>query len=128
MKTLEEKHSSELITKWENMGFINSVENKRNVSFACEFGSLYLLDNADTYGGEIQTLVFPAIIRIFQKIKEDLPINFIFYSVVEIITLFNNNLKMMEKFDEWVNRGKYANGRDIEVEVLETFCEQYMNK
>ena len=128
MKALEEKHSSELITKWENMGFINAVENKRNVSFACEFGSLYLLDNADTYGGEIQTLVFPAIIRIFQKIKEDLPIKFIFDSVVEIITSFNNNLKIIEKFDEWVNRGKYANGRDIEVEVLETFCEQYMNK
>ena len=86
LKTLKEQNLSELITKWETIGFLSSAKNKRNLALACEFSSLYLLDNIEKYNGEITTLAFPVIVRIFRGIEEDLPAELIFDKVVQIIT------------------------------------------
>jgi hypothetical protein len=69
LKTLKEENSSELITKWENIGFLSNTKNKRNSTLACEFSALYLLDNIEKYNGDITTLTHSVIVRIFRKIK-----------------------------------------------------------
>ena len=37
LKTLKEQNSSELITKWENIGFLTNSKNKRNTALAWPF-------------------------------------------------------------------------------------------
>jgi len=79
LKTLKEQNSSELITKWENIGFLINTKNKRNTALACELSALYLLDNIEKYNGDITTLVFPVIIRVFRKIEQELLLSLEFF-------------------------------------------------
>ena len=92
LKTLKEQNSSELITKWETIGFLSNAKNKRNLALACEFSTLYLLDNIEKYNGEITTLAHPVIVRIFNKIEQDLPAELIFNKVINIIIAFSVKL------------------------------------
>ena len=127
LKTLKEQNSSELITKWENIGFLTNTKNKRNTALACEFSALYLLDNIEKYNGDITTLVFPVIIRVFRKIEQDLPTELIFDKIVEVISEFYIKLNELQKTDEWVNRGSLSEKGvvDIEAEFLADFSDNF---
>jgi hypothetical protein len=124
LKTLKEQNSSELITKWENISFLTNAKNKRNTALACELSTLYLLDNIETYNGDITTLAYPVIVRIFRKIEEDLPAKLIFDKVVEIITIFKVKLDEIQNTDEWVNRGENK-VREVEAEFVKDFCDNF---
>ena len=124
LKTLKKQNSSELITKWENIGFLNNTKNKRNTALACELSTLYLLDNIETYNGEITTLTYPVIVRIFRKIEENLPAKLIFDKVVEVLSEFSIKLNELQKTDEWVNRGENK-VKDVEAEFVCSFCENF---
>jgi len=124
LKALKEQNSSKLTTKWENIGFLGNTKNKRNLALACEFSALYLLDNIETYNGEITTLTHPVIVRIFRKIEEDLPIQLIFDKVVEIITRFKIKLDEIQNTDEWVNRGENK-VKDVEAEFVADFSDNF---
>ena len=127
LKTLKEQNSSELITKWENIGFLTNTKNKRNTALACEFSALYLLDNIETYNGEITTLTHPVIVRIFRKIEEDLPTELIVDKVIEIITTFKIKLDEFKKSDEFVNRGSVSEKGvvDVEAEFVADFSDNF---
>jgi hypothetical protein len=124
LKTLKEQNSSELITKWENIGFLSNTKNKRNSALACEFSALYLLDNIEKYNGDITTLTHPVIVRIFRKIEEDLPTQLIFDKVVEIITTFKIKLDGIQKTDEWINRGENK-VKEVEAEFIADFSDNF---
>jgi len=124
LKTLKEQNSNELITKWENIGFLYNVKNKRNLALACEFSALYLLDNVEKYNGDITTLTVPVIIRIFREIEEDLPAELIFGKVIEIITEFYIKVNEFQKSEEWLNRGNTIE-KDVEAEFVAEFSDNY---
>jgi hypothetical protein len=124
LKTLKEQNSSELIAKWENIGFLSNTKNKRNSALACEFSALYLLDNIEKYNGDITTLTHPVIVRIFRKIEEDLPTQLIFDKVVEIITTFKIKLDGIQKTDEWINRGENKL-KEVEAEFITDFSDNF---
>jgi hypothetical protein len=127
LKALKEQNSSELTTKWENIGFLRNTKNKRNLALACEFSTLYLLDNIETYNGEITTLTHPVIVRIFRKIEEDLPTELIVDKVIEIITTFKIKLDEFKKSDEFVNRGSVSEKGvvDVEAEFVADFSDNF---
>ena len=124
LKTLKEQNSSELITKWENIGFLSNTKNKRNSALACEFSGLYLLDNIEKYNGDITTLTHPVIVRVFRKIEVDLPIELIIDKVVQIITEFSDKLNEIQKTDEWINRGENK-VKDVEAEFVAEFYDNF---
>jgi hypothetical protein len=124
LKTLKEQNSSELITKWENFGFLSNTKNKRNSALACEISALYLLDNIEKYNGDITTLTHPVIVRIFRKIEEDLPTELIFDKVVQIITEFSDKLNEIQKTDEWINRAENK-VKDVEAEFVSEFSDNF---
>ena len=124
LKTLKEQNSSELITKWENFGFLSNTKNIRNLALACEFSALYLLDDIEKYNGDITTLTHPVIVRIFRKIEENLPTELIFDKVVQIITEFSDKLNEIQKTDEWINRGENK-VKDVEAEFLAEFSDNF---
>ena len=124
LKTLKEQNSSELITKWENIGFVRNTKNKRNSALACEFSALYLLDNIEKYNGDITTLTHPVVFRIFRKIEENLPTQLIFDKVVQIITEFSDKLSEIQKTDEWINRGENK-VKDVEAEFVAEFSDNF---
>jgi hypothetical protein len=127
LKTLKKQNSSELITKWETIGFLTNTKNKRNTALACELSALYLLDNIEKYNGDITTLVFPVIIRVFRKIEQDLPTELIFDKIVEVISEFYIKLNELQKTDEWVNRGSVIEKGvvDVEAEFLADFSDNF---
>ena len=124
LKILKEQNSSELITKWENIGFVSNTKNKRNSALACEFSALYLLDNIEKYNGDITTLTHPVVFRIFRKIEENLPTQLIFDKVVQIITEFSDKLSEIQKTDEWINRGENK-VKDVEAEFVAEFSDNF---
>ena len=124
LKTLKEQNPSELITKWENFGFLSNTKNKRNSALACEISALYLLDNIEKYNGDITTLAHPVIVRIFRKIEENLPTELIFDKVVQIITEFSDKLNEIQKTDEWINRGENK-VKDVEAEFVAEFSDNF---
>ena len=124
LKILKEQNSSELITKWENIGFLSNTKNKRNSALACEISALYLLDNIEKYNGDITTLTHPVIVRIFRKIEENLPTELIFDKVIEIITEFKIKLDEFQKSDEWINRGENK-VKDVEAEFIAEFSDNF---
>ena len=124
LKFLKEQNSSELITKWENIGFLSNTKNKRNSALACEFSALYLLDNIEKYNGDITTLTHPVVFRIFRKIEENLPTQLIFDKVVQIITEFSDKLSEIQKTDEWINRGENK-VKDVEAEFVAEFSDNF---
>jgi hypothetical protein len=125
LKTLKEQNSSELITKWENIGFLSNAKNKRNLALACEFSALYLLDNIETYNGEITTLTHPVIIRIFNKVEQDLPVELIFNKVIQIIIALSAKLITYQTIKVWTNRNPNLDEKDIELEFVKDFCDNY---
>lgn len=125
LKTLKEQNSSELITKWENIGFLGNTKNKRNLALACEFSALYLLDNIEKYNGEITTLTHPVIVRIFKRIESNLPVELIFDKVIQIIKEFSVKLSEIQKTEEWVNRNPNIDNKDIEAEFIKYFSDNY---
>jgi len=125
LKTLKEQNLSELITKWETIGFLSSAKNKRNLVLACEFSSLYLLDNIEKYNGEITTLAFPVIVRIFRGIEEDLPAELIFDKVVQIITRLSVKLITYQTTKVWNNKNPNLDNKDIEAEFVKDFCDNF---
>ena len=125
LKTLKEQNLSELITKWETIGFLSSAKNKRNLALACEFSSLYLLDNIEKYNGEITTLAFPVIVRIFRGIEEDLPAELIFDKVVQIIIQLSVKLITYQTTKVWNNKNPNLDNKDIEAEFVKDFCDNF---
>lgn len=125
LKFLKEQNSSELITKWETIGFLSNAKNKRNLALACEFSALYLLDNIDKYNGEITTLVHPVIVRIFNKIEQDLPAELIFNKVIKIIIAFSVKLITYRTIQVWDNRNTNLDEKDIEAEFVKDFCDNF---
>ena len=125
LKTLKEQNSSELITKWETIGFLSNAKNKRNLALACEFSALYLLDNIEKYNGEITTLTHPVIVRIFRGIEEDLPAKLIFDKVIQIITQLLVKLITYQTIEVWNNRNQNLDEKDIEAEFVKDFCDNF---
>ena len=125
LKFLKEQNSSELITKWENIGFLSNAKNNRNLALACEFSALYLLDNIDKYNGEITTLTHPVIVRIFNKIEQDLPAELIFNKVIKIIIAFSVKLITYRTIQVWDNRNTNLDEKDIEAEFVKDFCDNF---
>ena len=125
LKTLKEQNSSELITKWENIGFLTNTKNKRNTALACEISALYFSILSNRYNGDITTLAHPVIVRIFRKIEENLPTELIFDKVVQIITEFSDKLNEIQKTDEWINRGENK-VKDVEAEFVAEFSDNFL--
>lgn len=125
LETLKKQNSSELITKWEKIGFLSNTKNKRNLALACEFSALYLLDNIEKYNGEITTLTHPVIVRIFNKIEEDLPVELIFNKVIKIIIAFSAKLITNQTTQVWNNRNPNLDDKDIEAEFVKDFCDNF---
>ena len=125
LKTLKEQNSSELITKWETIGFLSNAKNKRNLALACEFSALYLLDNIEKYNGEITTLTHPVIIRIFNKVEQDLPAELIFNKVIQIIIALSAKLITYKTIKVWTNRNPNLDEKDIELEFVIDFCDNF---
>jgi hypothetical protein len=125
LETLKKQNSSELITKWEKIGFLSNIKNKRNLALACEFSALYLLDNIEKYNGEITTLTHPVIVRIFNKIEEDLPVELIFNKVIKIIIAFSAKLITNQTTQVWNNRNPNLDDKDIEAEFVKDFCDNF---
>ena len=125
LKTLKEQNSNELITKWENIGFLSNSKNKRNTALACEFSALYLLDNIEKYNGEITTLTHPVIVRIFSKVEQDLPAELIFNKVIQIIIALSAKLITYQTIEVWNNRNPNLDEKDIEAEFVKDFCDNY---
>ena len=125
LKKLKEENSSGLITKWENIGFLSNTKNKRNLALACEFSALYLLDNIEKYNGEITTLAHPVIVRIFNKIEQDLPAELIFNKVIKIIIAFSAKLITHQTTQVWNNRNPNLDEKDIEAEFVKDFCDNF---
>ena len=125
LKTLKEQNSSELITKWENIGFLSNAKNKRNLALACEFSALYLLDNIEKYNREITTLTHPVIIRIFNKVEQDLPAELIFNKVIQIIISLSAKLITYQTIEVWNNRNPNLDNKDIETEFVVDFCDNF---
>ena len=125
LETLKKQNSSELIRKWETIGFLSNAKNKRNLALACEFSALYLLDNIDKYNGEITTLVHPVIVRIFRNIEEDLPTELIFDKVIKIIIAFSAKLITYQTTQVWNNRNTNLDEKDIEAEFVKDFCDNF---
>ena len=128
LKTLKEQNSSELITKWETIGFLSNAKNKRNLALACEFSALHLLDNIEKYNGEITTLTHPVIIRIFNKVEQDLPAELIFNKVIQIIIALSAKLITYQTIEVWNNRNPNLDEKDIELEFVKDFCDNYSFK
>ena len=125
LKTLKEQNSSELITKWENIGFLSNSKNKRNTALACEFSALYLLDNIEKYNGEITTLTHPVIVRIFNKVEQDLPAELISNKVIQIIIALSAKLITYQTIEVWNSRNPNLDEKDIELEFVKDFCDNY---
>lgn len=125
LKTLKEQNSSDLITKWENIGFLSYSKNKRNTALACEFSALYLLDNIEKYNGEMTTLTHPVIVRIFNKVEQDLPAELIFDKVVQIIIRLSAKLITYQTTEVWNNRNPNLDNKDIETEFVVDFCDNF---
>ena len=125
LETLKKQNSSELITKWETIGFLSNTKNKRNLALACEFSALYLLDNIEKYNGEITTLAHPVVVRIFRGIEEDLPAELIFDKVVQIITRLSVKLITYQTTEVWNNRNPNLDDKDIEAEFVKDFCDNF---
>jgi len=125
LETLKKQNSSELITKWETIGFLSNAKNKRNLALACEFSALYLLDNIEKYNGEITTLAHPVIVRIFRGIEEDLPAELIFDKVVQIIIRLSVKLITYQTTEVWNNRNPNLDNKDIEAEFVKDFCDNF---
>ena len=125
LETLKKQNSSELITKWETIGFLSNAKNKRNLALACEFSALYLLDNIEKYNGEITTLTHPVIVRIFRGIEEDLPAELIFDKVVQIIIQLSVKLITYQTTEVWNNRNPNLDNKDIEAEFVKDFCDNF---
>jgi len=125
LKTLKEQNLSELITKWENIGFLTNAKNKRNTALACELSALYLLDNIEKYNGDITTLTHPVIVRIFNKVEQDLPLELIFNKVIQIIIALSAKLITYKTIEVWNNRNPNLDEKDIELEFIVDFCENY---
>ena len=125
LKTLKEQNSSELITKWENIGFLGNPKNKRNLALACEFSALYLLDNIEKYNGEMTTLTHPVIVRIFNKVEQDLPAELIFNKVIQIIIALSAKLITYQTIEVWNSRNPNLDEKDIELEFVKDFCDNF---
>jgi hypothetical protein len=125
LETLKKQNLSELITKWETIGFLSNAKNKRNLALACEFSALYLLDNIEKYNGEITTLAHPVIVRIFRGIEEDLPTELIFDKVVQIIIQLSVKLITYQTTEVWNNRNPNLDNKDIEAEFVKDFCDNF---
>ena len=125
LETLKKQNSSELITKWETIGFLSNAKNKRNLALACEFSALYLIDNIEKYNGEITTLTHPVIVRIFRGIEQDLPSELIFDKVVQIIIQLSVKLITYQTSEVWYNRNPNLDNKDIEAEFVKDFCDNF---
>jgi len=125
LERLKEQNSSELITKWETIGFLSNAKNKRNLALACEFSALHLLDNIEKYNDEITTLTHPVIVRIFSGIEQDLPAELIFDKVVQIIIRLSAKLITYQTTEVWNNRNPNLDNKDIETEFVVDFCDNF---
>ena len=125
LETLKKQNSGELITKWENIGFLINAKNKRNLALACEFSGLYLIDNIEKYNDELTTLIFPVVVRIFNKIERDLSTDYIFNLVIRIITAFSIKLTTHQTTQIWNNRNPNIDEKDIEAELVKDFCDNF---
>lgn len=116
---------TELITKWENTGFLSSTQNKRNLTLACESTQLHLLGDPEKYNQEITTLIYPVVVRIFNKIERDLSTEYIFNLVTRIITAFSIKLMTYQTTQIWNNRNPNIDEKDIEAELVKDFCDNF---
>lgn len=123
----ESLKSSSIINKWENIGFLTNVKNKRNVSLACEIASLYLLNETEDvkYSEDtIEILAHPVVARIFRNIEEDLPFNLIVDKTIQIIIEFSEQHKIFEsKFGDLQSKENLVN--EIEAKLVYEFCSNF---
>lgn len=116
---------TELITKWENIGFLSSTQNKRNLTLACESTKLHLLGDSEKYNQELTTLIYPVVVRIFNKLERDLSTEQIFNLVTRIITAFSIKLITHQTTQIWNNRNPNIDEKDIEAELVKDFCDNF---
>ena len=116
---------TELITKCENTGFLSSTQNKRNLTLACESTKLHLLGDPEKYNQELTTLIYPVVVRIFNKIERDLSTEYIFNLVTRIITAFSIKLMTYQTTQIWNNRNPNIDEKDIEAELVKDFCDNF---
>jgi len=78
---------NDIIEKWDRILFFKNVKNKQNVALACEFVAQYLLNksNNGVAIGDMTTLSFPLIVRIFRNVEADILIDTILDNVVKIM-------------------------------------------
>lgn len=126
LEFIKRENSGDLITKWDNIGFIDKSKNRRNTALACEFAALYLLDNLEKYNGSIETLTHPIIVRIFRTIEKDLSVQSIFEKVIEIINDFSVKLNNKEKeLGGPLSKGGYT-AADAEAEFVSEYCDDFI--
>jgi hypothetical protein len=111
---------TKIVEKWEKSGFLTSDMNKENVALACELTELHISKIDNNTKDDLKTLIFPVIVRIFRKQKENLTMENITEQVNKIIKDFSNSLTLVDKTD-WIP----VVGNDPEANFVADFCENY---
>lgn len=126
MKETKEIDENKIIERWDAWCFLEDVINRRNIALAYEFTSAYLIDVLENkFYGDLSTISFPVIYRIFKTSTDDLPIDVISKNVIEIINTLNAKLQEIDATDEWINRGDNSE-EDVELELVKKFCDDYI--
>ena len=115
----------DVITKWQSLGFLDTVKNKRMVSLACEILANHLLDkkNRGKYHDDIDTLIFPVIINIFKDVDGYIFFDTIKDTSLEILEALSSEHSDIIITQEWINRENLI--KDVEAEFVKRFCDNY---
>lgn len=127
LNSFENLKSENIINKWESIFSLDfyKPKNKRNLSFALEFASMYVL-NEEGFNKNLSILILPVVTRLFlrDELKGDIELEKIFSNTVQIIKMFEKTyLESKEEFEK-----KYAeeiSKVDIDAEIVYAFCENY---
>ena len=119
----------EIIERWVKIGFTDGFKNVRNLALALETAAKNIINNFETEVktefdvARYETLIFPAIRRIFEKNTDALDMD---------ITKIEEEVNKIEaEFKTWlstvdIEAEKLKNKLvDVEAEMLAKFCDEY---
>lgn len=115
----------EIIKKWNKLGFLDRVKNKRNVALAYEYLALYMMDskNKKRFIGDEQTLLFPVVRKIFSNYKGKLDKLEIWEGVITIADDFTTKYS---KAEPKIKKTHKLNGSDSEAEFCNKYSDNYI--
>ena len=125
-KFIEETYPTieERINRWESLGMlvnVKSYDSKKLVSMALDYTTIYTSEfNFMGLNKDTKTILFPVILRLFNKTNKEFTFEFLSKSVIEII------LDFAKKYEEAKpNFNKTCAKCDDETEFVVQYCEKY---